>query len=299
MTLVKPLVLATSLAALSTAAMASDVTLNFAGEFASNPFSCAQTYSGIGSTGSTVEVTDYRLYISNVALISADGTRVPLTLAQDGVWQLEGVALLDFEDGTGACANGTPDMNTTIVGTAPEGDYTGVAMTVGVPFALNHNDPTLAASPLNLTAMFWNWRAGYKFVKFDMATAGQPMATEAVAADHQGGGAGSAMPTPRGWSLHLGSTMCASASRTTPPTDTCANPNDVEIVFERFDPATNVIVIDPAPVLADANVDENAPDTSPGCMSFPNDPDCATVMPRLGIAYGDLPAGPQQLVTMR
>ncbi|MEO1104716.1 MAG: metallo-mystery pair system four-Cys motif protein, partial [Pseudomonadota bacterium] len=99
-------------------------------------------------------------------------------------------------------------------------------------------------------------------------------------------------------SLHLGSTMCASQSRTTPPS-ACANPNHVDVMFDVFDPATNTIVIDPAPVLAMANVDENAPETSPGCMSFPDDPDCTTVMPRLGLAYGDVPGEPQQLVTMR
>ncbi len=53
-------------------------------------------------------------------------------------------------------------------------------------------------------------------------------------------------------------------------------------------------------VLAGANVDVNAQGTSPGCMSFPNDPDCAPVMAALGLAYGGVPApGPQRLFSAR
>ncbi|MEM8854762.1 MAG: MbnP family copper-binding protein [Pseudomonadota bacterium] len=292
------LVTLASLFALSSGLAAAEetFTINVVGEFGGKPFSCSQTYGSVGTTGSTVEVMDYRLFISNVALVAADGTRTPLTLEQDGAWQYGPVALIDFEDGTGSCANGTSQMNGTIVGTAPAGEYEGLALTVGVPFDLNHGDPTLAASPLNLTAMFWNWRGGYKFVKLDLATAGQPMTVAASNADH--GGESNAHGSARGWSLHLGSTMCASASRTTAPS-ACENPNRMDVVFDAFDPSTNSIVIDPQPVLAMANVDENTPETSPGCMSFPDDPECATVMPRLGFAYGDAPAEPQQLVTMR
>jgi AZL_007920/MXAN_0976 family protein len=151
-------------------------------------------------------------------------------------------------------------------------------------------------SPLNLTAMFWNWQGGYKFVKLDLATAGQPMAAMQTASDHAGGGASN---MARGWSLHLGSTGCASASKTTSPGAECANPNRMSIRFDRFDPAANVVVIDPAPVLAGANVDVNAPETSPGCMSFPGDADCLPVMTRLGLAYDGVAEGAQQLVSMR
>jgi uncharacterized repeat protein (TIGR04052 family) len=187
-------------------------------------------------------------------------------------------------------------MNATVRGRVADGRYVGLAFDVGVPFALNHGDPTLMGSPLNLTAMFWTWQGGYKFVKVDLATAGQPITALQTASDHAGGGASG---KARGWSLHLGSTGCASASRTTAPAAECANPNRVAIRFDRFDPATNVVVIDPAPVLAKANLDVNAPDTSPGCMSFPGDADCLTVMTRLGLAYGDVPAAAQQLVSMR
>lgn len=283
--------------ALSSPALAdAPVEIRFAGEFAGSPFSCAVAHEGIGASRSTVEVADYRLYLSNLRLIAADGAEAKVALTQDGVWQLGDVALLDFEDGSGSCVNGTPPVNAMVRGTAPAGAYVGLAFDVGVPFAVNHGDPTLAGSPLNLTAMFWNWQGGYKFVKVDLATAGQPLAARQTSGDHAGGGASD---KARGWSLHLGSTGCASASKTTAPGAECANPNRVAVRFDRFDPARNVVVIDPAAVLAEADVDVNAPETSPGCMSFPNDPDCLAVMTRLGLAYGGVPPGPQTLATMR
>ena len=100
------------------------------------------------------------------------------------------------------------------------------------------------------------------------------------------------------FAIHLGSTLCKSESRTTPPS-ACTNPNRMEILLPDFDPARNVIVFDPAPVLASTDVTVNTPDTSPGCMSFPNDPECNTVMPRLGFDYGGQKAQPQSFVRVR
>jgi hypothetical protein len=59
------------------------------------------------------------------------------------------------------------------------------------------------------------------------------------------------------------------------------------------------VVIDPAPVVAGADLTQNTAETSPGCMSFPNDPDCDTVLPRLGLAFNAFPAGTQLLVSAR
>lgn len=257
------------------------VTINFAGEIAGKTFSCAETFDGIGAKATTVKGIDYRLFVSNPALLRADGTAQPIALDQDGKWQLDGLALLDFEDGTAGCATGTAETNTSLRGTVPEGDYVGLTFELAVPFAQNHNDPTLAAAPLNTTAMFWNWQGGYRFVRIDM-----------VPVDKAADG-------PKGWFLHLGSTQCPAASKTESPTADCKNPNHLPVSFATFDPAQNVVVIDPATVVAEADMTVNAPDTSPGCMSFPGDADCVTVMTKLGQTYDDIPAGAQQLVTMR
>jgi uncharacterized repeat protein (TIGR04052 family) len=161
-----------------------------------------------------------------------------------------------------------------------------------VPFGRNHGDPTVAPSPLNLTALFWNWQGGYKFVKFDTATGGRPGTT--LPAHPQGGGNAS------GFSVHLGSTVCASPARTESPKAECANPNRVTVAFDRFDVSRQTVVADIGTVLAGANVDVNAPNTSPGCMSFPGDADCPPVMAALGLAYGGVPApGPQRLFSVR
>ncbi|MEM7592163.1 MAG: MbnP family protein, partial [Cyanobacteria bacterium P01_A01_bin.83] len=89
---------------------------------------------------------------------------------QDGKWQHQNVALLDFEDGTDSCDNGTPEIRTQVVGTIPEGDYESLQFTLGVPPQLNHDDAAIAPSPLNLTSMWWNWQGGYKFLRLDLET---------------------------------------------------------------------------------------------------------------------------------
>jgi hypothetical protein len=53
-------------------------------------------------------------------------------------------------------------------------------------------------------------------------------------------------------------------------------------------------------VLVGTNVDVNAPKTSPGCMSFPNDPDCPPIMNAMGLPYeGKAPSGTQQFIMKR
>ncbi|NJM81109.1 MAG: metallo-mystery pair system four-Cys motif protein [Tabrizicola sp.] len=259
------------------------VTIPFAAEIGGKPFSCSETFAGLGSTAAEAQAVDFRLFVSEAAMVKADGSLQPIALEQDGQWQLDGLALLDFEDASGNCANGTAGTNSTLRGTVPEGDYTGLVFTIGVPFAQNHGDPTLLPSPLNITAMFWNWQNGYKFVRIDLLpTAMMGMTAEAGA--EAGGGHGMA----KGWFLHLGSTMCDAASKTEAPT-ACANENRMAIRLEGFDPSANTVVIDPAPVLAEADLTVNAPETSPGCMSFPKDADCMTVMGKLGLPYMDVP----------
>ena len=91
----------------------------------------------------------------------------------------------------------------------------------------------------------------------------------------------------------------AGVTRTQAPS-ACQNPNRVTVQFDRFDVAAQTVVADIAAVLAGANVDVNAPNTSPGCMSFLNDADCPPVMGALGLSYGGVAApGPQRLFSVR
>lgn len=279
-----------SVATLPAFAQTQDVVIRFAAQVNGQPFECGKTYPDVGTTRSVLTPSDFRMYVSEVHLIDPQGQPVKVALDQDKVWQLEDIALLDFENAQGPCRNGTPAMNQTVRGRVPTGQYQGLRFTLGVPFARNHGNPTVAPAPLSSTAMFWNWQGGYKFLKFDAATSGQKATTAPPAA--QGGGNAS------GFSVHLGSTGCESASKTTPPSG-CKNPNRVVVNFASFDARTNVVIADIAPVLAKSNIDINTEGTSPGCMSFLGDADCNAILPALGLPYMDYPAGKQQLFSVK
>lgn len=77
------------------------ITLQFTGAVGDEVFSCGTVYEGLGAEETSTEFMDFRLYVHDIRLIDADGEEVPVELMQDGVWQVENVALLDFEDGSG------------------------------------------------------------------------------------------------------------------------------------------------------------------------------------------------------
>lgn len=289
------------------------VSLKFEAMVGNQPFACGKSYADVGVTHSGITPSDMRFYVSQVELLDARGKPTPLKLEQDGVWQYRDVALLDFEDGSGPCRNGNPGLHTAITGSAPKGRYVGVRFTLGVPFDLNHGDPTIAPSPLNSSAMFWAWQSGYKFVKIDMASSGQQQ--EDMQADgsmqdkvammakidqmkKQGGAPAKRPPRAAGFSVHLGSTACVSPSLTTAPSE-CRNPNRMTVTFDRFDPKKNVVVADLGSLLRKVNVDVNAPDSAPGCMSAPNDADCPSVMSAFGLPFGEQSAGEQRFFRLR
>jgi uncharacterized repeat protein (TIGR04052 family) len=251
------------------------IEIAFAAAVGDEDFTCGGVYEGVGAAASTLRLTDFRFYVSNVRLLTSGGDEVPLQLDEDGIWQRDGVALLDFEDGSNGCAFGNAPINTAVRGTAPAGVYTGVRFDMGVPFELNHGNAELETEPLNVTAMFWNWNGGYKFIRVD--------------------GFAGPIDDAVNYNLHLGSTGCDSAAPVVPPSQPCANPNLPEITLNGFNPATNVIVADLAPVLADADLETNQTETAPGCQSQPFDADCAPVFPKLGLAFGETPAEPQKL----
>ncbi|MEY3740932.1 MAG: hypothetical protein RLZZ192_1608, partial [Pseudomonadota bacterium] len=270
------------------------VEIKFAAEVNGQPFSCGQSYKDIGTTKSTITPSDFRFFVSDVELIDAQGRATAVALTQDKTWQFENVVLLDFENASGPCRNGTVPMNTSVRGSVPAGKYTGMRFTLGVPFKLNHVDPTTAPAPLSSTAMFWTWQGGYKFLKVDMASAG----TNALHGHGGAQGAGHGAGAASGFSFHLGSTMCASPSKTAAPT-ACANPNRLTVSFAQFDPSKQTVVADIGAVLTNANVDVNAAGTSPGCMSFLKDADCPPIMAALGLPYESHAAGSQRFFSIR
>ncbi|NTV10615.1 MAG: metallo-mystery pair system four-Cys motif protein [Zoogloea sp.] len=274
--LLRPLPVLCLLAAGAAGAADQPVRIRFAAEVNGAPFACGRSYEAIGRSASRITPTDLRFYVSQVALITEDGRAVPLALEQDGAWQYRDVTLLDFEDGSGPCSTGNAASRVFVAGTVQAGRYRGLRFTLGVPFELNHADLTTAPPPLNVSGMFWAWQNGHRFFKLEMATSGLNPATRAKG-------------RPGGFPVHLGSTACSSGSATEAPT-VCLNPNRAEVVFEDFDPVEDVVVADIGRLLAGADVDQNRPNTSAGCMSFPGDGDCPPIMGALGLPYDGQPA---------
>lgn len=238
------------------------VTIQFAAQVNGTAADCGGSFQNVGLAKSTVSFSDFRFYISDVRLINDQGTEVPVMLTQDGLWQVEDIALLDFENATGACGEaGTEAMNNQIVGTVPGGTYNGIVFTLGVPFEQNHLDTTTAPSPLNVSALWWNWQVGYKFARVDLLIEG----TE-----------------PPGYNIHLGSTGCLSDNGNTAPATECSNSNRVEVRLNDFDPATNTIMADAGGLLQRTDLSKNAPEP-PGCMSMTADSDCGGVFTGFGL----------------
>lgn len=239
-----------------------EVAIAFAAAVGDETFDCESEYTGLGTSDSDVTFLDFRFYVHDVELVNADGDGVPVTLTQDGVWQYQNLALLDFENDMGTCANGTSETNATVRGTVPEGEYTGVRFKLGVPFDLNHEDASLAPSPLNLTTLFWSWNGGYKFARIDtLADTGDGVNVV---------------------NFHLGSTGCNGSGPTDMPTE-CTNLNVAAVEFEEFDASADTIVFDYAALVAGSDLETDG-GGAPGCMSGTSDPECAPMFERLGIS---------------
>jgi len=230
------------------------------------PFRCGQRYPGIGTSGSSVEGVDFRLYVHDVQLVRADGTRVPFQLVPDGRFQSGSIALLDFEDGSAACETGSPETHTSLLGRAPAGAYTGIAFKLGVPQAQNHLNAPSAPAPLNIPGLWWSWSGGYKFARIDMRSTGN-----------------------RFYYFHLGATTCLGSVAMG---FSCAYGNRPEIVVNGMDPTRNAIRLDLRSLYAGVDVDrrpDGMTDNIAGCMAFAGDPECPAMFGALGMAFTDRP----------
>lgn len=200
-------------------------------------------------------LSDLRFYVSGAAVRST-GERVPLVLDERGRWQQPDLALIDLEDGTGACLNGTPDTNDRLTGTVRAAGYRGLEFTVGVPFERNHADPLRAEPPLDDSTMHWHWRTGYKFLR-----------------------AGLASPNDGFW-VHVGSSACAG---TVGAISGCANPNRINVSLPDFEPG-DVVVVDLDALARVLALDDAA---ASDCSSGPAEAACASPFKVLGLPFGD------------
>lgn len=198
------------------------VRIRFRAVVAGEPFACGLTYRD--AHGVTFSGADLRAFVQDVALLDANGVEQPVALDVRPPWQQGSVALLDFEDGSAACAAGTRDVNLEVSGTVPEGEYIGLVFSNGVPEALNHADPAQLPPPLQAGSMTWGWLLGYRFLM-----------AEIVAQPGDAAAPGSAL-------LHVGSSSC-----TGNPSQggvTCARANRNRVRLDDFDPDKDVVLVD-------------------------------------------------------
>lgn len=248
------------------------VEIQFAAMAGNTAIGCGSTVTGLGSTAATGNVKDFRFYISQVKMIRDDGVEVPLTLTANDNWNYtagaDSVTLVDLENATGDCptATGTAGTNAVVKGTVPAGTYTGVKMTMGVPFSMNHTDwanPTTTKAPLDIQAMAWNWQGGRKFAKIEVTN---PAWTS---------------PT---FNFHLGSTGCIGNPATGTQVSSCSAPNRMEFKLAGFNPSTQKVAVDIKPLLEGTNVTINQA-AATGCMSGGTDPECLNVFKALAIDW--------------
>lgn len=227
------------------------VSIPFVAKFGSASLGCEER------NGAT-QLTDLRFYVQDVQLITAGGDVVAVSLDPDNMWQQRDLALLDLEDGSGSCLNGTGETNETMRGTVPGGEYRGLSFTVGVPFERNHADPLQAKAPLGDPAMHWHWRAGYKFMRAGIRTADD------------------------GFWLHLGSTGCEGTVRNITG---CNSENRVRVELADFVLGRDVVAIDLAALTRDTNLNDALPTD---CSSGPAESTCTEPFKALGL---DFPTG--------
>jgi uncharacterized repeat protein (TIGR04052 family) len=238
------------------------IRIKFAVKVGQEAFDCKKTFPGLGVSGVSAVPLDFRMYVHDVKVVDSAGNTATIALTQDQKWQYQNLALLDFEDKTGTCINGTTDTNVEVVGTVPAslGTVNAVKFIIGVPENLNHADMAVAASPLNLSSMSWDWTYGYKFLRADFKQISSAVPTTAL--------------------LHLGSTGCTPGAGGAAAV--CSTPNRPLVNLINFDPAKSTIVLDYAQAVLGSNLADDQ-GGEPGCMSDPSDPECLLVMPKLGV----------------
>lgn len=224
---------------------ATPVDLVFAARYGDANISCIESADG-------VQLTDLRFFVHDIRLLDASGNDADFHMADDGTWQDGVVALVDLENGQGACLNGSPEMNATIKGTVRSGPVHSISFRLGVPEDANHLDPMTAPPPRNYTAMHWHWLNGYKFVRAGVRT------------------------DTDGFGLHLGSSRCDGV----PGSFSCRSPNRPNVTVWGFDPANNQVILDINKLFEGIDLKDNI---AGDCSSGPDQRDCANPFRVLGL----------------
>mgnify|MGYP001824952602 FL=1 len=215
-------------------------------------------------------LTDLRFYVSDVQLIDSSGRAHDVRYATEFEWQNDAVALIDLENGEGACANGTPAIHDRLLGVARARDYRGLRFTVGVPFRLNHANPQTATPPLDDADMHWHQRSGYRFLR-----------------------AGISNETDGFW-VHGGSNGCEGPVG---HIRACRFPNRFDITLPDFVPGQHAVSVDLGVLVADIDLANGQPSD---CSSGLAESACIAPFAALGIDFlTGKPEGGQRVFGIR
>jgi uncharacterized repeat protein (TIGR04052 family) len=218
------------------------VTIRFRAKVQDRAFACGERYENLGSAHTSVDPADFRFFVQDLKLIDKSGAAVPVSIAVRSPWQDSAIALLDFEDQTGSCGQGTAATNDVIVGTVPVADYTGIEFSNGVPEDLNHIDPVTGPAPLQLdSALSWGWLTGFKFFIAELHQTQDASTTDADGGIAPGGAG----------LLHMGSTGCKA-------NEGCLHANRNLVQLTGFDPDKDVIVADIANVFTNTDLTQDS-----------------------------------------
>ena len=224
------------------------VEIGFAARYEGEGIACAGGPGGLS-------LSDLRFLVHDLRLRAADGRETPVALTPDSRWQSAEVAMLDLEDGSERCANGSEERNAILRGTVPRGVYEGLVFRLGVPAHLNHANPLLAAAPLSDPAMHWHWLTGYKFLRAGVAGSDD------------------------GFWMHLGSARCEG---TASDMGGCRSPNRPELEVAGFVPGQHVVVVELAELFAAVDLADGVPTD---CSSGPAEIACAGPFRALGLDH--------------
>ncbi len=238
-----------------------DIEISFEALFNNDTFECGVNYENAGRDGASISPTIFQFYIHDIEVENSSGDWIAVDLPDDGVWQKDGIVLLDFDKNTGLCSGMTDATNKRIAGIVPQGDYTGVRFKLGVPAEKNNLDFSLSEAPLNNSLMFWGWMQGYRYLRLEF---------EATSSTYS--------------LIHMGATSCTGNAFAGEVMD-CEYPNRFPFELTGEDPFATLIQI---------NVDEMLlpHDLGSGnlglvCEAERYEPDCPDVFKVLGEGLGE------------
>jgi uncharacterized repeat protein (TIGR04052 family) len=219
------------------------------------PFAARWAGQAIDCEAGGLALSDLRFFVYDIDLIDSRGKSQPVLLDEQFQWQQPGLALIDLENAKGRCKNGSAEVYSYLVGSVPPGDYRGLRFTVGVPFEQNHANPLTAEAPLDIAAMHWHWRSGYKFLRAGVNNGSD------------------------GFWIHVGSAGCEGTVRNITG---CSFPNRIAVNLPEFQPRQHAVNVDLAALFGTADFEDEVLED---CSSGPSEISCIAPFRALGIDF--------------